>query len=482
MEIITDDMSDKTYTGNLIYDGEEYQFVFFDNNLRLIPVSKEKYSSVLHMGMKKLPSGAFTIGSPPRVKENFIIGHCYENYQKIIFLPKKGSYISQKNIVIFVEVDAYIVFKSDIEAIDKISFSSPEINCIYPANQAISYTIDIDKTPKNGTLELHTNSFDQTTTAEQLFSIDGKNIAVSFGISRAISTRIWEPPITTWTNLVFIFEATNDYRFILDLCRLAKQFIQFLCYRRNIKFTKIELSSPAEKGMHETIADLNIISAGTEDTDLETLKEGRYIKQRYIAGHEGQILSQIYNNNLYLRNLPESYSSGQCINAARFIMITTAFEWEFDKLYPNGIARSQARIDAEETVSAELNRLIKNSSGKIKRIYNDLLKMSKRSLTLANKIKKVGEDFGNLINPFGERLYRMNDEQLNYSQMGERIANQRNHFAHGDLDKDFIGLSLLDLIFLERIIYAMQLKSVGLEDKQIQKAINNLFNCNLAIK
>lgn len=66
--------------------------------------------------------------------------------------------------------------------------------------------------------------------------------------------------------------------------------------------------------------------------------------------------------------------------------------------------------------------------------------------------------------------------------MGERLASQRNHYAHGDLDEDFIGDSLLDLIFLERILYAMQLKRFGVSDKNIQHSINDLFHCNIAIE
>ena len=47
--------------------------------------------------------------------------------------------------------------------------------------------------------------------------------------------------------------------------------------------------------------------------------------------------------------------------------------------------------------------------------------------------------------------------------MGERLSSQRNNFAHGNLDKEFVGLSLLDLVVLEIVLYAMQLKYYGLE-------------------
>ena len=52
------------------------------------------------------------------------------------------------------------------------------------------------------------------------------------------------------------FEPTNDYRFIIKILDVAKQFIQYLCYRRNIIFSSIEISAPTTKGLHETFANL----------------------------------------------------------------------------------------------------------------------------------------------------------------------------------------------------------------------------------
>ena len=172
---------------------------------------------------------------------------------------------------------------------------------------------------------------------------------------------------------------------------------------------------------------------------------------------------------------------GVDIDAARFVMITAAFEWEFDRLFPDGICKSKERVEAELIVSQKLNELIDTSSGKTKKIYKSLLKCIERRPSLANKIEKIGSDMGALLEPFGQQLYGFNKEELNYTDMGKRLGDQRNYFAHGDLDKDFIGLSLLDLIFLQRIIYAIQLKISGLEDKQIQRAINDLFQCRFAI-
>ncbi len=83
---------------------------------------------------------------------------------------------------------------------------------------------------------------------------------------------------------------------------------------------------------------------------------------------------------------------------------------------------------------------------------------------------------------FGNYLYSLSKEELIYSEVGKRLGDQRNHFAHGDLDKDFIDLSLLDLIFLERIVYAMQLRHYNIENSKIQNAINDLFHHHFALQ
>ena len=75
----------------------------------------------------------------------------------------------------------------------------------------------------------------------------------------------------------------------------------------------------------------------------------------------------------------------------------------------------------------------------------------------------------------------LNGKELNYKDMGKRISDQRNNFAHGNLDKEFIGLSLLDLIYLQFIIYIMQLKFYEIEDEKIKKCINELFARNLSL-
>ena len=57
----------------------------------------------------------------------------------------------------------------------------------------------------------------------------------------------------------------------------------------------------------------------------------------------------------------------------------------------------------------------------------------------------------------------------------------RNDIAHCKLDIDYVPNHINDIKIVEYLIYAIRLKSIGLETESIQKAINALFGLNMAI-
>ena len=326
MNIKNADRDDEIYTGKLRYKDDDYQFVFSGAQLRLIPLCEEMHLSMWKFEMKEITKGTYTWSEPQQIDEDVLIGNCYENGKQIIFLPKQGSCIYQKNSVLFIDLNAYIVCKYIRNSIDRITFNGPEINCIHPVNQAVECTFDIENVATNGVFSVTTKDFESTTTKKQSFDVGGEKVTVYFGVSRMMSTKIWEPPVTLSSSIMFELNATNDYRFILRLWYIARQFVQFLCYRKNIQFSKVELAAPCDGGKHENFAELYVLDEDRE-TEINTLKKGRYIKQTHIAGHEGEILSQIANDRIYLRHLPESFHSSQHINEARYVMMTATLEW-----------------------------------------------------------------------------------------------------------------------------------------------------------
>ncbi len=467
------------YTGKLKFKDIEFTFVFDKKELRLIPPKELKRDLHEEWFMRELKSGVYTWGNAPTIDDPILTGKCNENGHKIIFILQEGSSIGCYNSVLTLKVVAYIECKFDRQKIDRISFCGPEINYIYPVGQAFTYSIN-EKYWDNGIFSLKTNQFNDTTSEERVFFVEGKEVRVHFGIIREIKFGLGETPLKFEATMMFEFEATDDYTFIYGLYYIAKNFIQFLCYRRNILLSKVVLSAPYEGHKHEIFASLHILNDENFIMEEKPLKDRRLIQLEYLEGNEGRILEDIASKKIYMRHLPDSYNSGTSINEARFVMITAAFEWEFKKLFPNGIKKKVKKIEAEQIVEIEIQKLIDENKGEVRKIYKFLRNLIK-SDSLESKINYVGKNLSDIIDLFGNHLYELNGEKLKYQEMGMRLSTQRNNFAHGNLDREFVGNSLLDLLFLEIVVYVMQLKRYDITKYSIQMAINELFHKNLVV-
>ncbi len=291
------------FTGSLKYRDIDFKFAFDRNELRLIPPKEKEHEIEWEWRWKPLENGAFTIADPIPVGEDYLIGECNETLHRIVFLPKQGSTLIFFNYIVCIPLAAYVVCKYDRDFVDRVSFSCPEINYIHPVNQAVVLTLPREEFFNEGIVTVSTQNFELTTTEKQLFIVDGKEIRVYFGISRAVSTNIHEPPLRLDSSLMFEFDATDDYHFIYRLWWIAREFVRFLCYRKNVNIPKVELSAPFEGGKHETFATMYLLEQDGR-SEPDTLRKGRYIKQTHISGHEGEILSDIAADNLYLRHIP----------------------------------------------------------------------------------------------------------------------------------------------------------------------------------
>ncbi|EMG32696.1 HEPN domain-containing protein [Streptococcus oralis] len=462
-------------TGTLQMMGYEFFFTFDEEKLSLIPKEEEKDVISHSWFYTKLETGGFAWpGEPKFVEEDFLYGRTNETNRVITFLTNKYVQLHENNGIITVSILSYFFSYSDKPMISRMSFSGLELNYIHPINHA--FEISYKAEGRDGKINISTYDFDSTTTEKQKFSVFGKEVQVYFGITRTTSLSIENPPLALSSSMVFHFEETQDYSFVRELYRIAKEFIQFLCNRRNISFTEIQLSNRQGE-----IGQFNEIEEDIE-IEMKPLKEGRYIQQKYIAGYEGKILNDIAENNLYLRHLSKSFNDSRKIDAASFVLRTAAFEWEFRRLFSEDELKSEQRKKLEEEASKELERLIGTSTGKLKQIYKDLKKSAISYLSLSQKINQIFEEYGaTLLDLFGRFMYKLNNISYNHSEIGERIGKQRNNFAHGNLDKEFINESLLDVVFLEQIVLAMQLQYFGIDELKTKKIINEVFRHNLIV-
>ena len=440
---------DSIQSGYLKYKDIDFIFVVDGAELKLIPpLDKEEIVIKMASSLFSNPNKRFVI------EEDYLIGDSKETQEYYIFIPAHNKSVSFLNSTMFIPLLAYIV-KYDDERISQIVFSSNELNYIFLSSEGIN---DM-KTLGSGAWRLEIKPFAKTQSEPQTFFYNTQKVKVQFCISRNLDRF----SLGVSTVMVFSFDPTFDYKFIYDLSVIANNFINYCCYRKNTELPKSILNSP-------TIVDVDnsyvksgefILLEEQNSLEQEIHKGGRYINLSHLEGNEGRLLANLASDTIYIDHIPLSTKEERTINAARFLMITAAFEWEYnrvDKLFK----------DDEQYLT-------------FKKVIKEREDVKKKHFSLGNKIDLICNYFENIIQPFSQRLYKINSEEFDSERMGERIRQQRNNFAHGNLSKDFEGLSLLDLVLLQQIIYVMQLKIIGVSDGCIMKIINELFQHRLIL-
>lgn len=460
------------YTGNLTYKGIKFTFIFDKHELKLIPPS-DKVREVGKWFYEELDNGMFVdTGKLLYIESDYLEGVCNETVNKVVFIPNKTS-IGRINDSLIISVHSYILYLINMkEKISVMRFYGSNIDNVYPVNKAVSdFSFD-----DNGALSFNTKPIDDSKSEAQSFVINDKMVNVSFIIARQFK-RVNPNPIKLFSVMSFNFEETDDFIFMNRLFHSAEIFLQYLHYRKNVGISEITLCTINDKSQMLECAQFFLCD---NDGDNEKGEGDRVILQSYMGGQEGKLFQALVDNNIYTRHIPKNYADFRVFNAARIIMITAAFEWEFSQLFPDAEIRSDKRVEAESEAEKALSLLVNESTGELKKIYKHL-KSCVKDNTLECRIVFAYKAMENVFKIFGEHLYSMNDIKFNCNEIAKRLSEQRNNFAHGKLNKQFSKVSLLDIMWLERMVYVMQLRRLGLPDRNIQLAINRLFACHLAL-
>lgn len=405
---------------------------------------------------------------PPSFSGEHLRGINQENGNIVMFKTYPGS-AGFKNAQIRVRIQYYVELQED-EDIGKITIKGDEIDYIYDISKGIeSYDFG-----KEGTASCKTKSFDETTSLTEYFYCEEKCIGVYFTIYRGIKFGT-SAPLHLYSCINLEIKNTKDYDFIARIYRIIRKWLCFMCYRENVSISEVALFKKCGEAKYEKIGKIVFSDNHLEKEDEKILKN-RNLTYAGVQGKVGTMLQDITDEKLYLRHLPESYKDSLKINHSKFIMITAAIEWLLKNLYPDGIKHSEKKKKAIAQVRGELEERITNSSGEVKAQYKFLNKVL-GSDSLSQKIEKLGKDYNVLFEPIGKYLYGINNcmEEFDYAKIGARIQLQRNNFAHGNLDQEFEEIAILDLIYLEKIIYILQLSKYEIDNNTIMNQIKRLF-------
>lgn len=445
-------------TGELVFQEKNYHFIIEDDLLKLDPVGTQK---------PNIFDALMNYNKFQKIESDYLIGKCYPDGHTIIIIVKP-FYRFNNNTLQF-EVEYIFEFKSKEKKISRVDFEIEELNYIFNIQKCIIPSQNNEGELNGIILKTH----EETTTEKYKFFYLNKEISFRFGIHRSLTYGTSKTPINIHSVLMIEFEETDNYEFIISLYHIIISFIEFLCYRKNIKINEITLFEP-NNDIYSPIGKFKDLNNNSEYIEKERIIKKNYITYETFNNNIGKLLQDLADNKIYLRHIPLSNSDGSIITEARFILITAAFEWEFKRKYPNGIKHNEKTINAREQVKEQFKEHIKNNIGRIKDIYKSLEKWIEFD-RFAEKFCQAYKDLHNMIDDYAKKLYKRNNEEFDYKKSGRRLSEQRNNYAHGNLDKEFIGESVLDLIVLERLIYSIQLSHYNLNEENIMNALDQLL-------
>ena len=350
---------------------------------------------------------------------------------------------------------------------------STESGYMYPPAQMYSYTLD-----DNGLIS--TINFDHSKESfKWQFTLDGQSITAKSGFLH--SYKWGSTPVDIQSAFFCSFDPTEDYEFIVHLFDIVSRLLQYLCYRQNISISNGYLYASDEEHKHHNIGTFNAKWLETQYPESEKWMSKRVIDFKKVNDSMSVLLQRISDGTLYLRHIPQNSKDTLAITPARTVLLMAAFEGEFSFSYPKEIdlpqeikeKREQAVKGIESLIAQPEYELVK---GDFSRFIGEL-----KNPSLRLKLEHALADYNDCISVFAKKLFAINGVEFSWEIVAKTITRMRNDISHGRLNTDYGVDTYLSVTIMPYLIYAMQLRSTGLNDKVIQKAINDLFQLNIAL-
>ncbi|MCC8107003.1 MAG: hypothetical protein LIO99_13560 [Clostridiales bacterium] len=397
-----------------------------------------------------------------------------QKFKKIFFL----------NCVLHVSSSGYIAkpagficFENGIDAFDVITFKGGIIDFFYRTNQIV----DEEKSNSNcdtGESIIRLKSFDDTTKYCNVI-IDGKKAKLMLSITlpvlplcMKVNYNLGKPE--TVLRLIFGEEAKasefrNIYMWIYNL-------MTFLNFRRDVGLGKIELGKINEKDEVVKVAYAYILEK--DKTEIEDIDKiiGYYFVENYLD----ELLQIVNKPDLNLLFIPPNKKVDKDISPEQYIVCCTSFESVFNHTFPNAkLEYSQKANEVKEELFEYIDRqreLYKGKDGKKRKELKKYANIIKQvDFGLGEKFEHCQEIYKNVVDSYMQRMkYKLSFSKEEYENIAQYFAEKRNMLIHNSLG-DFEDIHIVAYSLARVFIYAMILKSAGLEEAMLIQAIEKVL-------
>ena len=357
-----------------------------------------------------------------------------------------------------------------------ISVGGKEIDYFYNPRRAFKQSYLFDEETKRHIIQVTT---EHDTTGE-CGEFTYKGITIKILVCAYSSFRTdRSAPFDSYSRLLLEFSRPISIEDVEDLYFAIRLCFCFLCRRSDVSLERVETFDYYKDGGRNYFGSYNpIYSAKMEELPK---KNKRIIPFELIGKQFAKLLEYCASGRMYTFNLPKRFSSINSYSPDRTIFDMVAFEKAFGELYPEYEYRSQSYIASKESILLKLDELIGKSTGETKKYFKQFKRgIESSSIGLGMKLKKTLTDYSDVMNPFLTHLYGGSyaDE---IGDICERLNSFRNNLAHGN-DFEFAPVNFDDLALIEQLVYAMKLRSIGMNVYDTQRAISQLFGINVDLR
>lgn len=471
----------ETILGYAEYNDKKYPFIYENGLLNLLPSNEKEWDKQKYELLRELAEISNFKVTHEWIPNVYIKGKTNDN--KCVVFISKGECSNNNG---FLQFEIQVIFEHELNALNGdlihgFIINADEIDYFFPPYRVFESEVTFDDKKKIKDIKVKSGKDGSNTISCGNYLYNDISISVEVSAYSTYSTQL-ENPLSSQSQMCFEFNKAIDLNSALQIIYQQKNFLSYICYRKNITLRDINIFSRNENGLRKEEGKIYIISENTlieknknRNKQILTLE---LLEQKIIP-----IFQAIADGKVYLAHLCNCIDDQKSYNVARIILIFAAFEREYNNFFPSKTIRSVQYLEVKEDVLSLLEDYKKNSCVNAKRRkYVEGFKkvINKSDSSLCERIKYSFNKYKDIMMPFLSYLYSNSDEDVT-DKISERMNIMRNNIAHGNLDVNIEPIHILDFEMLEILIYVFRLNSLNLSQISIKKSICSLFGYNIYI-
>ena len=359
-----------------------------------------------------------------------------------------------------------------LEKINGLRIVGGDINYYYPPGKALESTIRYN--PEMVIKEMNVySSMQEYETCGKYEPV--KNVSAEIDVKAFSKLKRNNPntPIEASSLLRVQFDSPVEISVVEETVFQIRSFMYYTSYRKNIHFDEIELCWLNDEGKKDYAGQM-LIKYEYEKENGKNLEE-RIISYEFWGQKMSKMLTQIKNGKMVFYHICSGIADMCSYPPSRVMLVLTNFEREYRNIYGSNSRRSERYFESREEAREKLTELMNSKTNKRKKDFATFIKLiNDADDSYEQRVLFALADCKDIMVPFLLKTYEGNYESISKG-IASRMGNLRNGFMHSRLDLEFQAINLADVKVLEKLMYAIRLKTLEKNSETVRRSIGNLF-------